>query len=90
MFFLIFINLFYFTLSFCQIPCTLGVLPDYEIPKWVYNDVFSQNKNSTIDSYKKNNIKSKKYLNEFNMQYDMMKILNLPFGLMQNPNNHLI
>ena len=53
-------------------------LPDYEIPKWVYKEVFSYNKPTTIkEKYK-----------TIDHEYNTIKKLKLPMGILQPYNKY--
>ena len=64
-------------------------LPDYEIPDWVYRDVFKYNKKSY--NYKKIKLPSSYYRNyyenEYDQRYDMLIKLQMPMAFIQPINN---
>lgn len=66
-------------------------LPDYEIPDWVYRDVFKYNKKSY--NYKKIKLPSSYYRNyyenEYDQQYDMLIKLQMPLAFIQPIHNDI-
>ena len=64
-----------------------NLLPNYEIPKWVYKDVFEYNKPY---KYKKNLVKKYKTNYHYNniVDYNTIHKLNLPYALLQNINKY--
>ncbi len=63
-----------------------NLLPNYEIPKWVYKHVFEYNKPY---KYKKNVLKKYKTNYHHNIvDYNAINKLNLPYALLQNINKY--
>ena len=72
------------------------LLPDYEIPSWVYKNVFKhnkiKNKNNLKNLQEKNNkihksiIKRNELPSEDELIYNALVSCNLPLGLFQPPN----
>ena len=61
-------------------------LPDYEIPQWVYKDVFKHNK--VPKKIRINNNENKKeYVSEFDETYNTFVKLQMPLGYLQPINN---
>ena len=68
------------------------LLPDYEIPKWVYKKVFKFNKVNNIQdkiqyNLNKNTFSYESDISNDDIHYNTIEIINLPFGLLQ-PINH--
>ena len=71
------------------------LLPDYEIPKWVYKKVFNYNKVDNIQdkiqyNLKKNTFSYESDINIDDIHYNTIEIVNLPFGLLQPINDYQI
>ena len=67
-------------------------LPDYEIPSWVYKNVFKHNKKSTISSSKLKEQKIQyeqniEYIDENDKTYNMLIKLHMPLAYIQPINN---
>ena len=67
-------------------------LPDYEIPNWVYRDVFKHNKMTSMESSKLKETKIQyeqniQYINEYDATYNMLIKLQMPLAFIQPINN---